>query len=216
MGSEEVGLCKGRQRSINTDRLHEAQRFIDLGRKSAVSASFIGLFDEIQVPSMETGDISVTTSREGSQNVQSLRTLVVSFDHIPGIMTTSFCCKFFRVDNVTAVGRKADPVSHLIGFRTRLGKLSGHASNLDDRHGGSKGQNESHLKQDTEGITNVIYIEFFKSFSAIASHQQESLSTAGTGKLFMKSSDFSSKHQRRAAFQFLDGGLEFFFVLILW
>mmetsp|Transcript_17926 Transcript_17926/g.25294 ORF Transcript_17926/g.25294 Transcript_17926/m.25294 type:complete len:226 (-) Transcript_17926:604-1281(-) len=106
VGSVKVSLGKGGGGSVNTNSLHETERFINLGSKFTVPGTFISLLDEIQVPSVETTDISVTTSREGSQNIKSLSRLVVGFHHIAGVISPSFGSEFFRIDDITSVTGK--------------------------------------------------------------------------------------------------------------
>ena len=176
--------------------------------------AFLARFHKIQVPSMQPRNIGISTRRKGSENIQSLGTLMIGFDHVIGIMSAGFGGEVFPVDIVPTVRREGDAISHLIGFRPRLGKLARHASHLDDGHRGPKGQNQRHLEENTKGIADVIDIEFVKGFRAIPTHQQKALSAAGAGQLFVKCSDFSSKDQGRASLEFFDGLFEFLLVLV--
>mmetsp|Transcript_18455 Transcript_18455/g.37774 ORF Transcript_18455/g.37774 Transcript_18455/m.37774 type:complete len:220 (+) Transcript_18455:1024-1683(+) len=165
---------------------------------------------------MEPRNVGVSTGRKGSQDIQGLCTLLVGLHHVVGVVSAGFFREFFLVDDVSTVGRKRDAVPGLIGFRAGLGELAGHSSHLDDGHGGSKGQDECHLEEDTEGITDVIDVEFVEGFRAITTHQQKSLSAAGTGQLFVEGSDLSGKDQGRAFLELVDGVVVFFFVLVIW
>mmetsp|Transcript_425 Transcript_425/g.1065 ORF Transcript_425/g.1065 Transcript_425/m.1065 type:complete len:201 (-) Transcript_425:73-675(-) len=139
---------------------------------------------------------------------------MIGLHHVEGLVSTSFRCEIFVVNNISTVGRKSYSVSYLIGFRTRFGELPCHAAYLDDGHGGSKGQHERHLKQNTEGIANVIDIKFVKGFRTIPTHQQKTLPAAGTGQLLVQCSDFSGKDQGRRLFKLCNSLLVFFLVFV--
>ena len=133
-------------------------------------ASLVCLFDKVQVPSVESGDIGVSSGGKGAKDVEGLGRLVVGFHHVKGVVAAGFGREFLAVDNVSPVGRQSHSVPDLVGFRTGFGKLPGHASHLDDGQVGTKGQNQGHLQQDTVGIANVIDVELVKGFGTITTH----------------------------------------------
>lgn len=62
-----------------------------------------------------------------------------------------------------------------------LGKLSSHAPNLDDGHRPTKGQDQGHLQEHTEGVTDGIDMELLEALCAVSTHQEESLTHGGFG-----------------------------------
>mmetsp|Transcript_32927 Transcript_32927/g.50371 ORF Transcript_32927/g.50371 Transcript_32927/m.50371 type:complete len:362 (+) Transcript_32927:343-1428(+) len=198
VGGEEVCLGKSSGGCVDSNGLHETEGFVNFGCKLAVSASFFSLFHKIQIPCMQSTNISVSTGRECSQNVQGLCTLMVGFHHVPWIVSSRFGSKFFIVDDISTVGWKRDSIHRFVWKGSRLGKLSSHASNFSNRHGTSKGQNERHLKNDPKTIPHVVHVEFGKGFGTVASHDDESLSLARARQLFAEAAHLSCKHERRA------------------
>ena len=214
MGGEKVGLGEVGIGRIDADGLHETERLIDLVGKLAVTGTLLGILHEIQVPGMETTEIGISTGRKGPENVEGLGTLMVGLDHVEGVVPTSLLGELLGVDDVPTVRGEGDAVLDLIGLGTGLGKLSGHASNLDDGHGTSKGEDQAHLQNDTEGIPNMIDVELIEGLGAITAHEEEALSVAGAGQLLMEGADLASKDEGAASLQFLDGVVEFGLVVV--
>ena len=129
---------------------------------------------------MQTGDVGVSTDSKGTNDIDGLYKLVVGFHHIEGVVSTSFGCEFFCVDNISTVGREGNSIPYFIRFRTWFRELSSHSAHFDDRYCGSEGHNESHLQNDTESITHVVNVELIEAFSTISSHEKETLSMTGT------------------------------------
>mmetsp|Transcript_33312 Transcript_33312/g.94789 ORF Transcript_33312/g.94789 Transcript_33312/m.94789 type:complete len:356 (-) Transcript_33312:298-1365(-) len=196
VGGVKVSFGESGRGSVDTDGLHEAKRFVDLGGKLSVPATLFGLFDKVQVPGMKSRNIGVSSSGESTKDVKCLRTLMVGFDHVERVVAAGLWCKVFPVDIVSAVTGQSDSITNFIGFTTGFGELTCHAANLNDGHRGSKGQDQGHLQDDTEGITNVIDIELVECFGTVSTHEHKSLTTARPRKLFVKRSDLTSKHQR--------------------
>ncbi len=63
--------------------------------------SFFSLFYKIQIPSMKTADISVSTGGEGTKDDQSLSRLMVSLHHVERVVTTSFRGEVLAIDDIT-------------------------------------------------------------------------------------------------------------------
>ena len=53
-----------------------------------VPAALFGGVHEVQIPGMQAADICITTGREGAKNVERLCGLVVSINHVFGVVTT--------------------------------------------------------------------------------------------------------------------------------
>mmetsp|Transcript_25539 Transcript_25539/g.38119 ORF Transcript_25539/g.38119 Transcript_25539/m.38119 type:complete len:385 (+) Transcript_25539:361-1515(+) len=212
--SEKINLSEFWRTSVDADRFHETKRLVNLGSEFAVPASLIRTLHKIKVPSMQPADISVSSSTECTQDVERLCTLMVGLDHLARIVSAGLLVKGFRVDNISTVGWKSNTVLHLIGLRTRLGKLTGHATNLDHWHGRTESHNKRHLQNHTEGIPHMIDIEFFETFSTISTHEQEPLPLSSASKLFMQSPDFTCKHKGGTASNSIGGTLQFSSVFV--
>mmetsp|Transcript_1163 Transcript_1163/g.1530 ORF Transcript_1163/g.1530 Transcript_1163/m.1530 type:complete len:233 (+) Transcript_1163:329-1027(+) len=72
VSDKKISLSEGWGTGVDTNGLHETQRFIHLCSELAVIASFFGLFNKIQVPGLQTTDISISSSGKGTKNIQSL------------------------------------------------------------------------------------------------------------------------------------------------
>mmetsp|Transcript_18656 Transcript_18656/g.43289 ORF Transcript_18656/g.43289 Transcript_18656/m.43289 type:complete len:283 (+) Transcript_18656:640-1488(+) len=214
VGSEEIRFPKGITGRIHSNRLHETQTLVHLGSKITVPASLFGRLDKVQVPRVESGKISVSSSRESSQNVNRLSTLVISFDHVERIVATSFRCKLLSIDNVPTVRRQRNTISHLIWFRAGFRKLPSHPPNLDDGHGRTKSQDQGHLQNHPKGVAHMIHVELCKGLGTIPTHQQEALSLTGPRQLLVERTNLSGKDQRGTAAQLVDRLLQFCGIVI--
>ena len=214
VGGEEVGLGEVGIGRINANGLHETERLIDLGGKLAVTRTLLGVLHKVQVPSVETTEIGISTGRKGPKDVEGLGTLVVGLDHVEGVVPTSLLGELLGVDDVTAVRGEGNAILDLIGLGSGLGELSGHASNLDDGHGTSKGEDQTHLENDAEGIPNMIDVELIEGLGAVTAHEEEALSVAGTGQLLVEGADLAGKDEGAASLQFLDGIVEFGLIVV--
>ena len=214
VGGEEVGLGEVGVGRIDANCLHETERLIDLVGKLAETGTLLGILDKVQVPGMETTEIGISTGRKGPEDVEGLGTLMVGLDHVEGVVPTSLLGELLGVDDVTTVRGQGDAVLDLIRFGTRLGELSGHASNLDDGHGTSKGEDQAHLENDAEGIPNMIDVELIEGLGAVTTHEEETLSVAGAGQLLMQRADLAGKDEGAASLQFLDGLAKFGLVVV--
>ena len=131
-----------------------------------------------------------------------------------GVVPTGLLGEILTVNNVATVARQSNTILDLVGLRTRLGELSGHASNLDDGHGTAKRQDQTHLQNDPEGIPHVIDVELVEGLGAVAAHEEEALAVAGTGQLLVEGADLAGKDQGAASLQFLDGIVQLGFVVV--
>mmetsp|Transcript_20286 Transcript_20286/g.29335 ORF Transcript_20286/g.29335 Transcript_20286/m.29335 type:complete len:326 (-) Transcript_20286:429-1406(-) len=171
VGSVEVGLRKRRRRRVNANGLKEAQALVHFGGQLAVLAALWGLLHKVQVPGVQAGDVGIPARGKGAEDVQGLCRLVVALDHEVGVVLAGLRGGVLCVDDITAVAWEFHAVHHLSWRRARLGKLSGHASNLDHRHGATKCQDQGHLQDDTERVPNSVHIELFERLSAVTAHQ---------------------------------------------
>mmetsp|Transcript_18160 Transcript_18160/g.37441 ORF Transcript_18160/g.37441 Transcript_18160/m.37441 type:complete len:272 (+) Transcript_18160:746-1561(+) len=217
VGRVEIDLLHGRRLKIDSNSVHEAQRFFDNRCQFSVLGSCWCGFNEIQCPSMQTRQIGVPTAGESTQNIQSLSALIVGFDHPVWVSLSGFGCEGeLTVDVVTLVGRKSHAINCFCWARSWFRKLSRHTTNLDDWFGSTMRQNQRHLKNDSKGITNVIDGEFVKGFGTVATKENEGFSLRRKSQLIGQGSDFSGEDERCTFRQFFFNFFEGFLVRIFW
>jgi hypothetical protein len=70
---------------------------------------------------MQPRNIGISTRRKGSENIQSLGTLMIGFDHVIGIMSAGFGGEVFPVDIVPTVRREggADEPLAALAFKVQ-------------------------------------------------------------------------------------------------
>ena len=198
---EEVGLREGGGPGVHADGLHEAETLVHLRAHLPVATPRGGLLDEVQVPGMQAGDVGVASDGKGSEDVQRLAALVVGVHHPLGVVYARLGGELLSVDDVPSVGRQRHSVDDLVGLRAGLGELTRHASDLHHRHGASIGQDEGHLEDDAEGVSDVVDRELLEGLGAVPAHHHEGLSEGGAGQLLLQRPHLTSENQRRASLQ---------------
>ncbi len=139
--------------------------------------------------------ICVTTSRECPQQVQRCRRLRVGAQHFLRIRNARIGGEIQIVDDVTAVAGQFHTIDGFGIGRARFRKLAGHPAQLDHRHLGTMGQDNRHLQQHFESVTNRIRAELLKAFSAIAALQQECFAASRCCKMPLQPVRLAAKNQ---------------------
>eukprot|EP00968_Pinguiococcus_pyrenoidosus_P002911 scaffold170_cov281-Pinguiococcus_pyrenoidosus.AAC.13 len=183
MSSVEVRGAERRAGRVHTDRLHEAERLVDLSAQRAVLRALRRLLDEVEVPGVQPGHVRVATGREGAQDVQRLCALVVGIDHPPRVVDARLGRELLSVDVVPAVGRQGHAVARLVRLRARLGELACHAADLDDRHAAAEGQDQRLLENHAEGIADMIDAELVEGFLGMQALTDRSARRSAAGRL---------------------------------
>jgi hypothetical protein len=94
---------------VYTDGFNEAKGLVDFPDEETVTRSFFGSLHKVQIPSVQSRDVSKSTRAEGAQNVESLSALEIGLHHPVGV----------------AIFGQWHPIDDLIGIVPRLGKLPG-------------------------------------------------------------------------------------------
>lgn len=131
------------------------------------------------------------------------------------IRTSSDIIKCITIDIVTPVTGQFHTIDGLEVVRPRLRKLSCHSAHLNDGHLASKHEDDAHLEEDTEGVTDIVGVELLEAFGAVATLQEEGAAQRSLGKAFLKAAALAREDKRREALQALQDGLELAMVGIL-
>lgn len=79
---------------------------------------------------------------------------------------------------------------------------------LNDRHLGSEHGDDTHLEEESEGVTNVICMKLLEALSAVSALEEERVSHGSLGEALLEVAGLSGKHNRREGFQALEHRLE--------
>ena len=90
---------------VDADGSHELQRALDLRRKLLVAAALWRRRDEFLVPHVHLVEVCEAALREGAQEVERRRRLVIALQHPFRIGTARLVSRRFAVDHVAAKRR---------------------------------------------------------------------------------------------------------------
>ena len=100
-------------RQVDPDRLHEAERTLDLARQRLVALAGGRARHELAVPRVDVREIGEPALRERPQEVEGGRRLVVGVDEALGVGHPRLRRRLVRVDDVAAKRRQLDAVDDL-------------------------------------------------------------------------------------------------------
>ena len=119
---------------------HELERPLDLRRELLVAAPLGRVRDELLRPRVHLPEICKSALREGPQQVERGRRLVVALQHPPGIGRARLGRRLLAVDDVAAEDRELDAVHRLRRLRARLHELAGDPAELHHGQAGRVGR----------------------------------------------------------------------------
>ena len=119
-------------REVDADRLHEAERALDLVRERLVALAGGRARDELAVPRVHVRQVGEAALRERAQQVQRRCRLVVALDQPLGVGHARLGRRLVGVDDVAAEGRELDAVDDLGRRAPRLRELPGDATDPHD------------------------------------------------------------------------------------
>ena len=184
-------------------RFHEGER---LGNPLGGLLIFLrprAAIHEVVRPGVDLVEVRIAAAREGAQQVQRRRRLVVRLDHARGVGLAARRLEADIVDDVTAIAGQRDAVHLFHVGRTRLCELTRHAAELHDRHLRREGQHDRHLQQHAEGVANIVRMEFGEAFGAVAALKQESLAFRHAAEVARQVARLAREDERRIACKFL-------------
>ena len=157
---------------------------------------------------MDLPQIGVSATGESAQQIERRRRLEIGPHHALRIVAAALRIEIDAVDIVAEIARQGHVALRFRVRAARLGELARHAPNLHHRLLAGEGHHDGHLQQDTEGVADVVRVEFGETFGAIAALQQEGLALRHFGKISLQRARFTGKDQRRVAGQRLRRFLE--------
>ena len=182
---------------IDTAGRHEIERFADAVGHVAILLGPGTATHEVVRPRMNLMQVRVTAARESAEQVQCGGGLVIRLHHPLRIGRAPLCLERDVVDDVTAIGRQLDAFDGFGVGTARLGELAGHAAEFHGRQFGGKGQDNGHLEQHSEGVADVVGVEFGEGFGAVTALKQECFAADDAGEVGRQVARFAGKHQRR-------------------
>mmetsp|Transcript_27758 Transcript_27758/g.51683 ORF Transcript_27758/g.51683 Transcript_27758/m.51683 type:complete len:447 (+) Transcript_27758:1034-2374(+) len=180
---------------VNAGGCHEIDGVLNARGNLAVFFRPVA-FGKPKRPRMDHVHVGIATGRKGAQQVQRGRCLGVGLQHLGRIGNPRLGRKGQLVDDVTTVAGQFQTIHRFGRSRTRLGKLTRHAAQLDHRNLSPIGQDHRHLQHDLEGVANAIRAELLKALGAIATLQQERVAPARIGQMCLEPAGLTRKNQR--------------------
>ena len=190
---------------VDPARRHEVERVADPVGQRLVAFRPRAATHEVERPAMDLLEVGITALREGAQQVERRRGLVVAADHPLRIGAARVLVEGDVVDVVAAIAGQRDAALFFGGRRARLGELAGHAAELHHRQLRGIGQHHRHLQDDAEGVANVVRVEFGEALGAIAALQQKSLAGSDLGQLGRQRARLAGEDERRETRNLLFG-----------
>src|SRR5690242_6430774 len=132
---------------IEATGLHEAEGFGNTVSQLNIAPRLRTVLYESEHPLPHTGEIGVTALRECAQQIERGGRLPIRFDLPARLRTPRLFRERIIVDDIAAIARQFLAVTFFNGRGTRLGKLTGDASDLYDRRGRRVGEDDRHLQK---------------------------------------------------------------------
>ena len=100
------------------------------------------------------------------------------------------------VDDVATERRDLKIADHFSVRRARLGELTGYPADLHDRDADRVGENDGHLQDDFELLSDVVGRELFEALGAVAGLQEERIASRNLCEFGLQRTCFSCKDER--------------------
>lgn len=198
VAGEEIRFTQARMVfSGDADRLHEIHRLGDPVGELAVALCLRAVLDETEHPLMDVLEIGVTAHGKGAQQVERRRGLAIGHDLTFRIGHACLLRELYAVDDVAAVARQRHIALLLDARRARLGELAGNAAHLDDRLLRTEGQDDGHLQEGAEEISDRIGAMLGEALGAVAPLQQEAAPLGNVGKRALETARLSGEDKWR-------------------
>ena len=192
---------------VDPARRHEEKRALDLGGEPLVPAALDGRGDELLVPLVHPQEVGEAALREGADEVERRRGVVVGRDHALRIRGASLRRGSVVVDHV-APERWDLPVSAGLGRRRpRLGVLTCDPPDLHDRQGGAVGEHSRHLQEDLQLLADVDRRDVVERLGAVARLEEEGSAGGHLGERRTKLARLAGEDERRHGREFSAHGL---------
>lgn len=164
---------------------------------------------------MDLPQVGIAAAGKGAQQVERGGGLRIGAHHALRIVAAAGGVEFDAVDIVAKVAGQRHIADRFGGRGTRLGKLPCHAPHLHNRTFAGESHDDCHLQQHTEGVADVVGVEFGKAFGAVATLQQKRVTIGDISQIILERARFACEHQRRIGGQRRFGLGQFGGVLIL-
>ena len=148
---------------------------------------------------MHFRQIGIAALGKSAQEIECRGRLTISRDLPLRVGHARGGVKFNAIDDVAAIAGQFNTIDCFGISRARLGKLSGHPTDLNDRQLGTISQHNCHLQQYAERVADIVGVMLDKAFSAIAALKQKRAPLAHFGKLGFQIARFASKNKRRVS-----------------
>ena len=186
----------------------EVERALDLGGERLVALSLGRARDELLVPRVHLGEIGEAAVREGADEVERGRGLVVDPQQPRRIGRPRLERRRVVVDHVTEERRQLEVPHALRRLRSRLRELARDPADLHERQPGAVDHHHRHLQEDLQLLADRDRAEVAKRLGALARLEQKRPAAGDVAERRLEVSRLAREHERRHRPQLFDGGVE--------
>ena len=175
---------------------HELHGPVDLVGQGLVALAGGAGRHELAVPLVDAREGGEAALGERPEEVQRGGGPVVGREEALGVGGALPGCEADVVDDVPAECRQLDAVDGLGVAGTRLGELSGDATDLHHRYPGEVGEDDCHLQDDTQSVPDGVS-DGVEGLGAVAGLQEEGIAVGHGGQPLGQLTGLAGEDQRR-------------------
>ncbi len=193
---------------VDAARVHEPHGPVDLAGDGFVAPARVAGGDELLVPHVDLRQIGETPGREGPDQVEGRRRLVIGGQEAGRVRGSGLEGRGVVVDDVAPEAREGDVADPLRRRGSGLGELAGDAAQLDHRDPGAVDQDDGHLEDDLQLVPDGVGGEVGEGLGAVARLEEKGPAVGDLGQGGPKPAGLSGEDQRGQDRQGLEGRLQ--------
>ena len=187
---------------------HEPQGPIDLCSHLVVGPALGARCHELLRPGVDTGEIGEAALGERTQQVERRCRLVVGLHEPVGRGDPRRFGGGRVVHHVAAERRQVEIADAFERSRPWLGELTGDAPDLDHRYAERIGEDDGHLQDDAQLLSDVDRRELLEALGAVAGLQHEGVAGGDVAERGLQRTRLAGEHQRGIGGDLLQGPIE--------
>ena len=183
---------------IGSGRHHELDRTVDVTSEQFV-ARVRGIARETLIPTVHLPEVGEPTLGERAHQIQRGCRGVVPLHQAARVGGSRFRGEVVAVDDIAPIRRKSHSAARLVVTRAGFRELPRHPPHLDDRSRSAVGQNNRHLQDGLDAVTDLFGCRSREGLGAITALKNEGVAGGGSRQSFSENVDLARENERGEA-----------------